>query len=71
MKMKKFFNKSEDITKEVFEGLSIANSDILELKGGNLVISKALDNASSWEKWTMNLLNYGMNHTIHNIIKWV
>ncbi len=45
MKMKKFLNKSEDITKEVLEGLAMANSDILELKENNLVVSKALASA--------------------------
>ncbi len=46
MKMKKFLNKAEDITKEVLEGLVMSNSDILELKTGNLVVSKCLDDAN-------------------------
>lgn len=46
MKMKKFLNKPENITKEVLEGLSLANDDILELKENNLVVSKSLKNAS-------------------------
>ncbi len=46
MKMKKFLNKSEDITKEVLEGLVLSNCDILELKEGNIVVSKALKDAN-------------------------
>lgn len=46
MKMKKFLNKPENITKEVLEGLVMSNSDILELKEGNLVVSKCLSDAN-------------------------
>lgn len=45
MKMKKFLNKSENITREVLEGLAMSNSEIIELKAGNFVVSKALSKA--------------------------
>lgn len=43
--MKKFINNPEDLTKELLEGLALANQDVLELKEGNLVVSKDLATA--------------------------
>jgi len=43
--MKKFINKPDDLTKELLEGLALSNQDIIELKDGNLVVSKALQKA--------------------------
>ncbi|MFA5518483.1 MAG: dihydroxyacetone kinase subunit DhaK [Spirochaetota bacterium] len=43
--MKKFMNKPEDLTKELLEGLAMANEDILELIDGNLVVNKKLKDA--------------------------
>src|SRR5574344_2134384 len=44
--MKKFINKPDDLTKELLEGLALSNQDIIELKDGNLVVSKALQKAN-------------------------
>ncbi len=43
--MKKFINKPEDLTKELLEGLALANEDIIELVDGNLVVNKKLKDA--------------------------
>ncbi len=43
--MKKFINKPEDLTKELLEGLAMANEDIIELIDGNLVVNKKLKDA--------------------------
>lgn len=43
--MKKFINKPEDLTKELLEGLVLANEDIIELVDGNLVVNKKLKDA--------------------------
>ena len=45
MKMKKFINNPENLTKELLEGLVLANKDIIELKENNLVVNKNLENA--------------------------
>lgn len=45
MKMKKFINDPNTLSAELLEGLALANADIVELKEGNLVVSKALENA--------------------------
>lgn len=45
MRMKKFINDPATLTKEVLEGLAIANSDLIELHPNNLIVSKALKNA--------------------------
>lgn len=43
--MKKFINNPDDLTKELLEGLALANQDVLELQEGNLVVSKDLATA--------------------------
>lgn len=43
MKMKKFINDPNTLSSELLEGLALANSDIVELREGNIVVSKALD----------------------------
>jgi dihydroxyacetone kinase-like protein len=43
--MKKFINKPEDLTKELLEGLAMANKEIIELVDGNLVVNKGLKDA--------------------------
>lgn len=43
--MKKFINKPEDLTKELLEGLAMANEDIIDLIDGNLVVNKKLKDA--------------------------
>lgn len=43
--MKKFINKPEDLTKELLEGLVLANEDIIELVDRNLVVNKKLKDA--------------------------
>lgn len=45
MKMKKFINKPEDLTKELLEGLELAHGDLVELHPGNLVVNKKLKDA--------------------------
>ncbi|MER0279784.1 dihydroxyacetone kinase subunit DhaK [Clostridioides difficile] len=45
MPMKKFINQSEDLTREVLEGLELANSDLLRVTDSNLVINKKLEEA--------------------------
>jgi dihydroxyacetone kinase-like protein len=44
--MKKFINKPENLTKELLEGLALANEDIIELIDGNLVVNKKLKDAN-------------------------
>lgn len=43
--MKKFINDPSNLTKELLEGLALANKDIIELVDGNLVVSKKLKEA--------------------------
>lgn len=45
MQMKKFINSPEDLTKELLEGLALANQDLIEVLPGNLVVSKKLKDA--------------------------
>ncbi len=45
MKMKKFINDPGTLASELLEGLSLAYADIVELREGNMVVSKALDSA--------------------------
>lgn len=44
MVMKKFINKPENLTRELLEGLVLANEDMIELSDSNLVINKKLEN---------------------------
>ncbi len=46
MAMKKFINNPEAITKELLEGLALANSDVVELYPNNLVVNKKLKEAN-------------------------
>jgi len=46
MKMKKFINNPETLTKELLEGIALAHSDVVEVVNGNMVVSKALKNAN-------------------------
>ena len=43
--MKKFINDPANLTQELLEGLALANKDIIDLVGGNLVVSKKLKDA--------------------------
>jgi len=45
MKMKKFINDPENLTIETLEGLELANSELIHLEPGNLVVSNALESA--------------------------
>lgn len=45
MKMKKFINSPDTLAAELLEGLSMSNADIVELREGNMVVSKALEGA--------------------------
>ena len=45
MRMKKFINAPENLTKELLEGFAAANGDLVSLKPGNIVVSKKLDSA--------------------------
>lgn len=45
MKMKKFINQPETLSSELLEGLALSNADIVELKNGNMVVSKELEKA--------------------------
>ncbi len=40
--MKKFINDPSNLTKELLEGLALANKDIIDLIDGNLVVNKKL-----------------------------
>lgn len=46
MKMKKFINNPENLTKELLEGFAAANADLVSLEPQNLVINKKLADAS-------------------------
>jgi len=45
MKMKKFINQADTLTQELLEGLVLAHGDLVELVGGNMVVSKTLKDA--------------------------
>lgn len=45
MKMKKFINSQEDLTKELLEGFAAAHGDLVELGDQNMVINRELENA--------------------------
>lgn len=45
MKMKKFINSREDLTKELLEGFVSANCDLVELRPQNMVVNKKLAGA--------------------------
>ena len=45
MTMKKFLNQPENIVSELLEGLELANPDIIEVTGNNLVVNKKLKDA--------------------------
>ena len=45
MKMKKFINNPDTLSEELLEGLALANSEIVELKNGNMVVNKFLPDA--------------------------
>ena len=45
MKMKKFINAQENLTKELLEGFAAANRDLVELKPENMVVNKKLASA--------------------------
>jgi dihydroxyacetone kinase-like protein len=46
MKMKKFINSPDNLTKELLEGFAAAHRDLVTLKPGNLVVSKKLESAN-------------------------
>jgi dihydroxyacetone kinase-like protein len=46
MKMKKFINAQDSLTKELLEGFAAANGDLVSLEPNNLVVSKKLTSAS-------------------------
>lgn len=45
MRMKKFINDPANLTKEVLEGLALANSDLIELHPNHIVVNKKLKDA--------------------------
>ncbi|MDO4289128.1 MAG: dihydroxyacetone kinase subunit DhaK [Eubacterium sp.] len=45
MTMKKFLNQPENIVSELLEGLALANPDVVEVTGNNLVVNKKLAEA--------------------------
>jgi dihydroxyacetone kinase-like protein len=45
MKMKKFINSPENLTKELLEGFASAHRDLVTLKPGNMVVSNSLEKA--------------------------
>ncbi len=45
MKMKKFINSQENLTRELLDGLAAANRDLLELQPNNLVVNRKLKGA--------------------------
>lgn len=45
MKMKKFINKPENLTREILEGLALSNPDFIDLTENNLVVNKNLEKA--------------------------
>ncbi len=46
MKMKKFMNAPENLTKELLEGFAAAHSDLVTLKPDNMVVNNKLDTAN-------------------------
>ncbi|MDR3175922.1 MAG: dihydroxyacetone kinase subunit DhaK [Desulfovibrio sp.] len=46
MKMKKFINSPENLTKELLEGFAAAHRDLVTLKPGNMVVNNRLEKAS-------------------------
>ncbi|MEG2083518.1 MAG: dihydroxyacetone kinase subunit DhaK, partial [Oscillospiraceae bacterium] len=46
MVMKKFLDNPDNLTADTLEGMALANSDIIELKPNNIVVSKALASAN-------------------------
>jgi phosphoenolpyruvate---glycerone phosphotransferase subunit DhaK len=46
MKMKKFINNPETLTKELLEGIALAHSDVVDVVNGNMVVSKTLKDAN-------------------------
>lgn len=45
MKMKKFINDPSNLTKELLEGLALANADVLEYVDGKMIVNKKLKDA--------------------------
>lgn len=45
MKMKKFINDPSNLTKELLEGLALANTDVLEYVDGKMIVNKKLKDA--------------------------
>jgi len=45
MKMKKFINSRENLSKELLEGFAAANRDLVILKPGNIIVNKKLESA--------------------------
>lgn len=45
MKMKKFINDPDDLAKELLEGLTLANADLIHLESGNQVVNNKLADA--------------------------
>ena len=45
MRMKKFINDPSNLTKELLEGLALANADLIELLPKNIIVNKNLKNA--------------------------
>ncbi|MDR1732075.1 MAG: dihydroxyacetone kinase subunit DhaK [Synergistaceae bacterium] len=46
MKMKKFINAQENLTKELLEGFAAAHADLVTLKPGNMVVNRKLEAAN-------------------------
>lgn len=46
MKMKKFINDPSNLTKELLEGLALANADVLEYVDGKMIVNKKLKDAN-------------------------
>lgn len=46
MKMKKFINSQDSLTKELLEGFAAANGDLVSLEPGNMVVNRHLAEAS-------------------------
>lgn len=46
MKMKKFINSPENLTKELLEGLALSQKDLVEVLPGNLIVNKKLKDAN-------------------------
>jgi dihydroxyacetone kinase-like protein len=46
MKMKKFINARENLTKELLEGFAAAHDDLVTLKPGNLMVNRKLETAN-------------------------